>query len=137
MFEMTINPGFSETDALGHINNTRLPVWFENAREPVFRIFTPEIDLDNWPLILAHLSIDFTGQIYFGHEVRITTEVEKIGNSSITLRQCAWQHDQCVASSSAVMVNFSYHDNCSQRIPDTIRRQLEAHLLDPPEHTAD
>ena len=133
MFEMTVNPGFSDTDALGHINNTRLPVWFENARDPIFRIFTPEVDLESWPLILAHLSIDFTGQIYFGEDVRVTTEVEKIGNSSVTLRQCAWQREQCVAASTAVMVHFSYHDNCSQRIPDVIRHQLQRHLIHPPE----
>ena len=133
MFEMIINPGFSDTDALGHINNTRLPVWFENAREPVFRIFTPEIDLENWPLILAHLAIDFTGQIYFGKQVKITTEIEKVGNSSLTLRQCAWQDDACVAVSSAVMVHFDYHSNGSRRIPDAIRHQLERHLIHPPE----
>ena len=91
VFKLDIQPGFSDTDALGHINNTRLPVWFENAREPIFRIFTPNLDLHNWPLILAHLSVDFTGQIYFDKPVTITTEIEKIGSSSLTLRQCAWQ----------------------------------------------
>ena len=133
MFKIEIQPGFSDTDALGHINNTRLPVWFENAREPIFRIFTPDLDLHNWPLILAHLSVDFTGQIYFDKTVVITTEIEKIGNSSLTLRQCAWQDEQCVAASSAVMVQFDYKTNRSKPISDDIRKQLNEHLIHQPE----
>ena len=129
MFEMNINPGFSDTDALGHINNTRLPVWFENAREPIFKIFTPTLDLERWPLILAHLSVDFLGQIYFGQDVKITTEVAKIGNSSLTLLQCAWQNGECVAKSKAVMVYFDYENNTSRKIDETLRTQLEPHLV--------
>lgn len=132
MFQMEIKPAFSDTDALGHINNTRLPVWFENAREPVFKIFNPVLDLDSWPLILAHLSVDFTAQIYFDKPVTITTEIEKIGNSSITLRQCAWQSEQCAAASSAVMVYFDYETNSSQPIPDNIRNKLSNHLIHKP-----
>jgi len=133
MFQIEIEPGFSDTDALGHINNTRLPVWFENARKPVFQIFTKTFDFERWPLILAHLSIDFLGQIYFNKMVTITTEIEKIGNSSLTLRQCAWQSEQCVASSSAVMVYFNYESNSSKSIPDDIRKKLLPHLIHKPD----
>ena len=45
MLATSISPRFLETDALGHINNTVLPMWFEAAREPVFRMFSPELDL--------------------------------------------------------------------------------------------
>lgn len=41
MFTRTIEPAFYDTDALGHINNTRLPAWFELARNDLFRLFTP------------------------------------------------------------------------------------------------
>ncbi|MCJ8299448.1 MAG: hypothetical protein MJK13_11020 [Pseudomonadales bacterium] len=53
MFTNTISPRFLETDALGHINNTVLPMWFEASRDPVFKIFSPELDVNNWKLILA------------------------------------------------------------------------------------
>ena len=32
MFHYETEPRFSDTDALGHINNTVYPVWFEQAR---------------------------------------------------------------------------------------------------------
>ena len=129
MFKIVIRPGFSDTDALGHINNTRIPVWMENAREPIFRLFTPTMDLKNWPLILAHLSIDFTGQIYFDQDVTITTEIAKLGNSSLTLKQTIWQDNACVAVGHAVMVHFSYKTNSSSPIPDDIRAELEKHRV--------
>ena len=64
MFRMTVTPGFSDTDALGHINNAKLPVWFENARTPIFKIFNPQLSLDAWPLILAKIEVNFLAQIY-------------------------------------------------------------------------
>ena len=42
-----ITPGFYETDALGHINNTVIPMWLEKARTPIFKIFTPDLDPKN------------------------------------------------------------------------------------------
>lgn len=44
MFKEIIQPRFNETDALGHINNTVLTAWFEGARDPIFKLFTPDLD---------------------------------------------------------------------------------------------
>ncbi len=121
-------PGFSDTDALGHINNTRLPVWFENARDPIFKIFTPEFNLKAWPLILARITVDFQEQIYLDAEIEVKTTVIKIGDSSFTIRQQAWQNGQCVATGEATMVHFDYQTKKAIRIPDDIREQLEQHF---------
>ena len=56
---------FCETDALQHVSNTALVAWFEAAREPIFRMFTPELDLQNWPLILASYKVDFLAQLFY------------------------------------------------------------------------
>ncbi len=48
MFTHKFSPSFTDTDALGHINNTRLPVWFERARNDLFRLFTPDLDPKKW-----------------------------------------------------------------------------------------
>ena len=45
MFKSVVTPRFAETDALGHLGNTALPVWFEEARGPVFELFNPELDI--------------------------------------------------------------------------------------------
>lgn len=62
--EMSFEVRFCETDALQHVSNTALVSWFEAARDPIFRIFTPTMDLQNWPLILASYKVDFLAQIF-------------------------------------------------------------------------
>ncbi|MCP3674972.1 MAG: acyl-CoA thioesterase [Gammaproteobacteria bacterium] len=128
MFSYTVMPGFSDSDALGHINNTRLPVWFENARDPIFKIFTPEYNLKVWPLILARITVDFQQQIYLDAEIEVKTTMMKIGNSSFTIKQQAWQNGQCAATGEATMVHFDYQTKKTIRISDEIREQLEQHF---------
>lgn len=129
MFNYSVIPGFSDTDALGHINNTRLPVWFENARDPIFKLFTPTLDLKRWPLILARITVDYKEQMFLDHLVEIRSYISKIGSASFTTTQEAWQDGRCTAKGEAIMVHFDYRLKKSLVIPDDIRKILEQHLL--------
>ncbi|MFZ5560881.1 MAG: acyl-CoA thioesterase [Pseudomonadota bacterium] len=128
MFSMTIMPRFCETDALGHINNTVLSQWFETAREPVFRIFNPELSLPGWNLILARVEIDYVAQTHYGRSVDLRTWIGKVGNSSFVVEQEAWQEGACVARGKAVQVFFNYVTQKSEALPAEFRRELEKHL---------
>ena len=108
MFLYTITPRVADTDALGHINNTVLPCWFEEARTPLFRILNPTLDFAKWNIILAHLEIDFLKQIYFHSNVEIRTWVSRMGNSSFDLIQQLWQNGDLCASSKVVIVHFDF-----------------------------
>jgi acyl-CoA thioester hydrolase len=129
MFTMAITPRFYETDALGHINNTVLPCWFETARGPVFRLFNPALQLKEWNLILARVEVDFLAQIHFGHEVTIVTGIEKIGSASFVVIQEAWQKNLCVAQGKAVQVFFNYLTQKSEPLPASLRTKLDEHLM--------
>lgn len=83
MFRMTVTPRFYETDALGHINNTVMSGWFEASREPVFRLFNPELNLDKWNLILAKVEVDYVAQTHYGHDVLLLTGTQKIGRAHV------------------------------------------------------
>jgi acyl-CoA thioester hydrolase len=89
MFSLTLMPRFCDTDALGHINNTLLPVWFEQARDPVFRFFTPDLNPADWRLIVAKIELEFKRELFYGREVEIITSVQRIGNASFQLLQQA------------------------------------------------
>ena len=128
MFELTIAPRFAETDALGHIGNTAFPVWFEAAREPIFKIFHPRQTLHDWPLILASLNTDFLSQTYMGIPVILRTYVKRIGNSSCELLHEARQKDKLVARATAVLVHFNYATGKSEPIPASVREQLQVHM---------
>lgn len=130
MFYLEIQPRFSDTDALGHISNTSLPVWFEQARTPVFEIFHPSLDVKTWPLIIARMEIDLMAQSYWHMPVQIRTGIGKIGNSSFHVIQEAFQNDKQIARGVAVLIHFDYDTEKSLPIPDDIRSRLAEHHLD-------
>ncbi len=128
MFKEIIAPRFCETDALGHINNSALPIWFEKAREPAFRMFTPDMNPKKWNLILARIDVDYLAQIFYGKEIEVTTVVGKIGNSSFTVVHEVFQDGTLCARGNAVLIHFDYQQQASKPIPDDVRVQLREHL---------
>jgi acyl-CoA thioester hydrolase len=129
MFSESIKPGFSDTDALGHINNTKLPIWFENAREPFFKMFVPDLDYNKWCLIVAHINVDFQRELFMQQPIEIRSYIKKIGNSSFVVGHEAWQQHQLAASGEAVMIHYDFEQKQSKPIPDSIRAELTEHLL--------
>jgi acyl-CoA thioester hydrolase len=128
MLTHTIQPRFSDTDALGHISNTAFPIWFEEARTPLFAIYHPTLDLKSWPLIIARLELDLLAHTYWGEEVEIKTYIRKLGHSSCEIAHEAWQKGNMVAKGLAVMIHFDYRNEKSIPIPDDVRNKLSAHL---------
>lgn len=129
MFSVAISPRVYETDAFGHINNTIVPGWFEKGREPLFKLFTPDLDIRKMPLIIARIEVDFLAELHYGHEVEIRGWLKKIGNSSMHVVQEAWQNGRCGARGLCVMVHFDYAQKQAAPIPETQRKTLGQHLI--------
>lgn len=129
MLEETYKVRFCETDALQHVSNTTLVVWFESAREPIFKIFNPSMNVNQWPLILASYKVDFLKQIYLG-EVTIKTGISRIGGSSFDVFQEVWQDGERAAKGLTTMVNFNYETQKSQAISEDVRAQLDTLTVD-------
>lgn len=129
-FETTFDVRFYETDGLGHVGNTVHVGWLEAARDPVFKLFLPDLDLSRWPLILASYKVDFLQQIYYGKSVTIKTWIGRLGGSSFDVYQEIWQDDKHCATGTTTMVHFNYETQKSAPIPDDIRAKMEQHLKD-------
>lgn len=130
MFYFELQPRFSDTDALGHISNTTLPVWFEQAREPLFRIFHPTLDVKTWPLIIARVEVDFVSQSFWHLPVEIRTGIGRVGSSSFQVDQEAWQDRKLIARGKAVLIQFDYKTEKAVPISDEIRGQLAKHVAE-------
>lgn len=128
MFHYTLQPRFSETDGLGHINNAVLPVWLEEARTDLFRLFNPSLSMKTWNLILKKYEIDFVAQIWREQPIAIETQVSHLGNTSLTVHQRVVQGGLTVAVGKTVLVHFDYASNCPAPIPDSVRDALQSHL---------
>ena len=128
MFTKTITPRFGDVDGLRHINNTRLPIWFELGRDPFFRFFNPGMSFENWNLISAHIDADSLVPMLLGSDVEIRTFVAKIGNASFTVHQEAWHSGVLGAEGNAVVVHYDFRTRKPVPIPDAARAHLKEHL---------
>ncbi len=128
MFSTRIHPRFSDTDALGHINNTVIPVWFLEAREPVLRLFSPTLDMQTAALAVVRIEVDYLAETRFGSDVEIRTRVARLGNSSLQLAQEVWQDDHLTARGLATLVNFDPQARRATPIPEAARQALSEHM---------
>ena len=116
----------SETDGVGHINNVFVPIWFEAGRREIFRIFSPNLDFVNWKLALVKVTIEYLDQLYLAEEVEISTGIQKIGNSSFTIKEQIHQTNRLCAKGEAIYVNYNFKEKKSEAISDEIRDKLQS-----------
>jgi len=131
MFTVTISPRFGDVDVLGHINNTTPSMWFEQARNPFFRFFSPDLTITHktWPLIMAHTDYDFIDEMFLGYDVEIHSSVSRIGTKSFTVYQEAWQRGVLCVKGNAVIVYYDFMAKQTIPIPEDKKKLLEEHLL--------
>tara|TARA_B100000963_G_scaffold347986_1_gene354929 strand:+ start:277 stop:675 length:399 start_codon:yes stop_codon:yes gene_type:complete len=120
-----IVPRVSETDGVGHINNVFVPIWFEAGRREIFRIFSPKLDFINWKLALVKVTVEYVDQLYLAEDVEVRTGVEKIGNSSFTIKEEIRQTNRICAKGQAIYVNYNFKDKKSEPIANEVRHKLK------------
>jgi acyl-CoA thioester hydrolase len=130
MYQTIIEPRVSETDGVGHINNTTIPIWFEAGRNQLFKLFTPDSSFKNWKMIILKINVEYVGQSYYGKDVEIKTWVKRIGKSSLELYEEIHQEDLLCTKGTAIYVNFNLQKQKSEPITDEIRQELEKHLYE-------
>lgn len=130
MYQTIIEPRVSETDGIGHINNTTIPIWFEAGRNDIFKLFTPDDDFANWKMIILNMNVDYISQIYFGTSVYVYIWVDKIGNSSLQFYEEMWQNGKLCAKDTVTYVNFNVATQMTEAITGYIKQELEKHSRD-------
>jgi acyl-CoA thioester hydrolase len=117
---------FSDTDALGHVNNASYAAYAELARLDFLKRFGGSVR----SLILASLYIDFRRQVSFTDTVHVETAVAKIGTSSVTLAQTIFAEGERAADVRSTVVYFDYSNNKSRPLTDEMRAAV-APFLEP------
>lgn len=119
---------WGDMDALAHVNNVVYFRWLESSRVCLM----DSIDLINagdrnsvGP-ILASVKCDYRRQTHYPDTVSVGSRVDRIGRSSLTIKQVIVSHQQraIVAEGEAVLVLFDYVANQSVPISDELRQAL-------------
>jgi acyl-CoA thioester hydrolase len=95
---------FGDLDRQNHVNNAVFATHFESGR--VIILYGEEYGLivPGTSFVLAHLSIDFLGEMHWPGEVEIGTAIARVGNCSLTLDQALFVGGVCVATADNTLV---------------------------------
>ena len=124
MHRTDVQMRFSDTDALGHVNNVAFVAYAETGRVD----FLKRLGKSVTSLILANVSIDYRRQVKFGELIHVDTWVESLGRSSIVLGQTIFAADERAADIRSVAVHFDYRTGHSVELTAAIRAELEPML---------
>ena len=131
---------FGDTDRFGHINNASFATYSESARIELITSL-------GYPLggmILAHMAIDFRRQLQVGDPLLVLSRIERIGRSSIGMRQALLRpsapeaghgparavalveapRGEVVADIATVVVTYDYREERSVPVPEDLRARL-------------
>jgi acyl-CoA thioester hydrolase len=108
---------FADTDAMGHVNNTKYLTYCEMARIRYWTDVTGEPITPGHEgaesLILAEARITYRAPVFHGERVTVETRATSVGRSSFELEHRLTAHPpgvapRLVATSESVMVRYDY-----------------------------
>ncbi|MDA8249860.1 MAG: thioesterase family protein [Rhodospirillales bacterium] len=120
---------FCDTDANGHVNNAVYAVMCEAGRaELALRcgLIAPERGL---AVVIARLELDFLREMNWPGEIRIETQVTRIGTRSFTLGQRLLQGDALVATSLSVLAVIDTESRRALPLTETWRAALAPYTV--------
>ena len=95
---------FNDTDRLGHVNNAVFAVMLEQGRSELAVITGLPVEGAEQGVVIVRLELDFLKEMAWPGDVRIETEVTRLGNRSFTLRQRLVHQDEICAQALTVLV---------------------------------
>jgi acyl-CoA thioester hydrolase len=115
-----------DVDAYRHVNNSVYATYLEECRDEWMDALLGEIG-DPWDFVLARVAIDFRRELTQEDDVVVVTcALERLGNSSITLREQIRTRDgELSAEAEAVLVARDRETGRSRPLTEDERAALE------------
>lgn len=123
--DVIIQPRFSETDALGHINNVAISSWIEFGRTRLLAELAQASAAsapESW--VVVSVLIEFVAESFFGEDVVIKTTNLSFGNTSMTVECELWQAGRLTVRGKSVLVHRDAETGVKKPIPAALRQAL-------------
>ncbi len=127
--EKRVEIRWSDVDAYQHVNNAVYATYLEECRDEWVERALGDAG-DSWDLVLARVAIDFRRELRLEDEqVVVSCTLERIGNSSLTLREQMRTRDgELAAEAEAVLVARDRELGRSRTLTDAEREAFERAL---------
>ena len=126
MHEKRIEIRWRDIDAFRHVNNAVYATYLEECRDELFEIALQGIG-DPWDFVLARVAIDFRREARQEDDIVVVScTVERVGNSSITMRDEVRKLDgELVAEGESVVVARDAETGRSRGLREAEREAFE------------
>lgn len=115
-------------DGYNHVNNARYLEFLEEARWQYYDNLSREaLQNADWAFVIVNINIDYKYPATLGDYLRVQTEVDRIGGTSMTFQQTVYLNDTDTVVCEA-KVTFVILDKKSGR-PKAIEGELKQILL--------
>ena len=127
--EKRVEIRWSDVDAYQHVNNAVYATYLEECRDEWVDAAVGAVG-DAWDYVLARVAIDFRRELRLDdEEVVVSCALERIGNSSLTLREQIRTRDgELAAEAEAVLVARDREHGRSRPLTEAERQAFEAAL---------
>lgn len=118
---------FADVDMLRHVNNVNLQHYYDLAKNDFFsKVIGIEPGYNRKSIITAATNSSYLGQTRIDDNIYVETQVEKVGNKSVTLFQriVARPSSDVRSESRSVMVAYDFEQQTSIPVPDEWRAKL-------------
>lgn len=127
MHRTDIQIRFNDVDQMGHVNNAVIMEYLDLGKDAFFSSHGLSPTKSDFTVMVVHYDVDFKAQIRYHDPIHVTTEIEKIGNKSLTVLQRVINSDTQVVcvECHTVMAGYRRSTSSSEVIPPEVRRWLE------------
>lgn len=126
MHKTPIQIRFNDVDQMGHVNNAVIMEYFDLGKDAFFSSHGVPPTKGDFTIMVVHYEVDFKSQIRYHDSIQVETEVEKIGNKSLTVTQRVVNTETgtiCVECRT-VMSGYRRSTSSSEVIPPEVREWL-------------
>lgn len=118
---------FSDTDAMGHVNNAVYLTYLETSRVEYIRRVLGIVEPRDYGVIVARIEIDYKSPVFHHETVLVGCRVSEIGGSSITMayRLEDKATGRLIAQAQSVMVAYDYILGRPTRVREEWRAKME------------
>lgn len=128
MHKLDLQIRFNDIDQMGHVNNAVIMEFFDLGKDHFFRARGLPPEEGDFTVMVVHYEVDFRSQIHKTDPIAVETEVERIGNKSLTVLQRIVEQGtgRLCAECRTVMAGYRRSTAASDTIPDDLRQRLLA-----------
>lgn len=128
MHKLDLQIRFNDIDQMGHVNNAVIMEFFDLGKDHFFRARGLPPEEGDFTVMVVHYEVDFRSQIRKSDPIAVETEVERIGNKSLTVLQRIVEQGtgRLCAECRTVMAGYRRSTAASDTIPDDLRQRLLA-----------